>query len=603
MHGITSWDGDARRVENFLPRMFAAAPPTLQQHQAQASTATCSFALQSSSPFVHGVEQIEGLLIAHDLAAVELTRRANRPGLDDIVVELVDRYHRGVSGFDSLIAEGSFGIWDEHRRQLVLWRDVAGTRPLYYAHRPGRWTAFSSDLRPLAALDEIPDHIDLEFARSKLEIGPSFRGPTRTIRQHVRKVPPASFVVIDGITVRTVRYWDPPEAGHSRRRNPEDYAEELADLLRLAVGARTKSHGSSVASHLSGGLDSSTIAALAAEALRPTTITGISWAPPYSSVEKLEKDERPLAESAAHHAGIDLVFTRVNPTDLVQVLTLDQSLVPNTTLEWERCALRTAGPRGVTTILSGWGGDELVAFNGRGYFASLTQRGRLIRLGRELVEQRRVAGHSLRGSVKGQVILPVTPNWLLRRLRPDMLPTRSLPNILKPDFRAALERVELLPYENLRVRPGVHRMQRALLASGHLQERTESWAAHGAEFGVVYSYPLLDRRIIEFSLSIPDHLFFRHGWKRWLFRRAAAGIVPDDVRWNTQKFDVAKDTETRRHASNTNQIYRQRLSDVRANPFLDVDRLWAGEYERQPVALGELPTNPAWTAFLGVSLP
>lgn len=125
-------------------------------------------------------------------------------------------------------------------------------------------------------------------------------------------------------------------------------------------------------------------------------------------------------------------------------------------------------------------------------------------------------------------------------------------------------------------------MQVALLEFGHLQYRMESWASHGAAIGLRYSFPLLDRRIMEFALSLPGRMFFHEGWKRWLYRTAMEGVLPDVVRWNPQKFDYAAEYQLRNVLGNRTDEYRTPLLERRDSPLVDVgvllreqDRQWS----------------------------
>ncbi len=149
-----------------------------------------------------------------------------------------------------------------------------------------------------------------------------------------------------------------------------------------------------------------------------------------------------------------------------------------------------------------------------------------------------------------------------------------LPACLRPDFAAALAGgVPPLANPDARERPGVHRMQIALLQHGHLAYRMEAWASHGAALGLTYAFPLLDRRLVEFALSIPDNLFFKNGWKRYLYRTVMAGILPDSLRWQKAKEDPAMAQEASRvHAAASDQL----RADLRAradNPYVDVTKL------------------------------
>ena len=110
----------------------------------------------------------------------------------------------------------------------------------------------------------------------------------------------------------------------------------------------------------------------------------------------------------------------------------------------------------------------------------------------------------------------------------------------------------------------MRRLQIAKLRWGHLQYRMESWAAHGADLGLTYAFPLLDQRIIEFALSIPDHLYFKDGWKRWLYRTAMEGTLPDEVRWNPHKFDAALAVRLRQLRPEAQRLIAQRTQERRA---------------------------------------
>ena len=70
--------------------------------------------------------------------------------------------------------------------------------------------------------------------------------------------------------------------------------------------------------------------------------------------------------------------------------------------------------------------------------------------------------------------------------------------------------------------------------------RIESWAADGALNGIRYAYPLLDRRIVEFALSLPGNVFVSPSWKRLFFRQAMEPVLPHNVCWETVKSDPAR---------------------------------------------------------------
>ena len=104
-----------------------------------------------------------------------------------------------------------------------------------------------------------------------------------------------------------------------------------------------------------------------------------------------------------------------------------------------------------------------------------------------------------------------------------------------PEFMDTINRHPRLPQDTLRQKVGLHANQLALLEHGHLAERIEAWSNNNDGDRIVYVYPLLDKRLIEFSLGIPPDLYVREGYDRYLFRYALGGILPETVRWGDVK--------------------------------------------------------------------
>jgi asparagine synthase (glutamine-hydrolysing) len=75
-----------------------------------------------------------------------------------------------------------------------------------------------------------------------------------------------------------------------------------------------------------------------------------------------------------------------------------------------------------------------------------------------------------------------------------------------------------------------------LMTSPHVTERVEVWAQTGARHGLAFAFPLLDRRLVEFSLSLPSAFFLRDGFRRRPFRDAVADVLPAPVRLRHQKY-------------------------------------------------------------------
>ena len=230
------------------------------------------------------------------------------------------------------------------------------------------------------------------------------------------------------------------------------------------------------------------------------------------------------------------------------------------------------------------GGDELISFNGRGYFAELVQQRQWGLLWRESWQKACIDGPNayrrLRiflGIFIGRTIAPLLPDCLVPYLDPFAAMRRSKPSYLNSDFAHRMKATA--PHiPQLRERAGVHRNQIMLLRNGHITTRIQDWMANAAPHHLIYRYPLLDRRLIEFSLGIPSWCFFRKGWKRYLYRTALEGILPDATRWKPTKADVSQYQGPPRWSA---KAFRQSLASQlleegslpEHHPYLDVSKV------------------------------
>ena len=527
----------------------------------------------------------EGLSLAADvrldnrpeLCAELALDGAERAALDD--AELILRAYRrwGLDCPAHLLGDFAFALWDEPQQRLLCARDVAGVRPFYYQHTAGR-LIFASDLLAMAAHPDVRLTFNLAYVATSLQTTAGmFQHPEHTYYQSIEKLAPAHCLALDAGGLRQWAYWQPGQTPERRYADEREYGEELKALLNAAITCRvTDPHP--VGAHLSGGLDSSSIAVLTQRILKPAgrAVTGFSWAPPLpvDPAELPAFDERKLVEEVRAAEGFQVRYTRLTPAHILAYSQRDITLQPTTTLQYELAASEDAAGMGIRTMLSGWGGDELPAFNGRGYFADLLRRGHWLTLQRELSLQSKIHGGNVGRNWLARGVGPLLPSAILNLLKSERpAPAAPYPAYLRPELRARLAQVQPLRFDAGRELPGVHRMQIMLLQHGHLSYRMESWASHGASLGITYAFPLLDRRLIEFALSIPDYLFFKNGWKRYLYRSAMAGILPDSLRWQKFKGDPAMVQGSIGPRQQAEAAIRADLLARGDNPYIEIKQL------------------------------
>ncbi len=503
--------------------------------------------------------------------ALKLSRElglTNHTAPEQLILAAYQRW--GIGCAARLRGDFSFAILDSQNMSLYVARDFIGVRPLYYHCDPSRFQ-FANDIELLVQRYGLKRTLNSRMMRTLIE-SPRFNHDRQTLLAPVAKLPRAHWLLWSPArTLQLECYWQPPQQSIGEAEVDTDVGPEMRRLLDQAVANRMAPY-QKIGSHFSGGLDSSAIT-ITAQRQASQPVTAFSWSPPYPGdweygVAELPKDERHLLRGLQQREGFELVLNRSTPEDAWEAACQDVSSTPMNTLQTEWWSSRESKRLGVETILSGWGGDELLAFNGRGYLAQLLQQGQFRRLAYECHCHSRIYGTSAWRVFWNQCLRPLLGQKLgsNRSLAMGSLKAQTF---LRPEIWEQLQLLQpfpLIPYsDSVGTRPN----QMMLLANEHLTARLESWAAHGLRRGLTYSFPLLDQEIVDFAFRLPSMCFFRHGWKRWLFREVTSDRLTPEIAWNKRKFDPSHFAlmENLRREVLARYLERQGTQE---HPFLDL---------------------------------
>ncbi len=463
-----------------------------------------------------------------------------RVGVEDS--DLILRAYRRWSEACPLHLHGdyAFAVWDSPEQRLFCARDAVGARPFFYSLSPGGQFSFASDIAAALAAPGVDDRLDdshvaaflMGFYRRNAEEtdGTFFRA--------VRSLPPGHSITVDAKSERVERWWRPEDAPPVRHECDEDYESEFLDRYRRAV--RDRLHGSHpVGVHLSGGLDSSSVAVLASRELRPLGRKphAFCWHPPPAGSQTAEEaDEYRLIESVCAQEQLQPIYHAAAADHIVGMLRNDVTRIPNRdgTLLHESLVQDSAAGLGVRVVLSGWGGDEVASYSGAGYYVELLREGRLGQLHREA---RGLSDRPWMFLLRNVVLPAAHPRaaGILERLLRGEPPHRRRRSFAAPGLARKYRKPQPSAHES-----GVRQTQLARLKPGHLNRRMEDWAASGSRAGVEYRYPLLDRRLVEFVLGLPAGQFRRGPRSRWFMRRALRSVLPPPVLERSVKSDPAR---------------------------------------------------------------
>lgn len=258
---------------------------------------------------------------------------------------------RGVEGLADLAGMFALALWDETTQTLVLARDRAGEKPLFYGAVDGA-VAFASEVQPLLECLGLPRTLDPFALSAFCRLG--YVPQPRTLFTAVRAVPAGNALIVRPGECRTFSYWDPADlAPVDRPPHPE---EELRELLGRAV-RRQLAADVPIGVFTSGGVDSSLVAAIAADALGPDrihTFTARFTAPTY--------DESPHARALARRLGTRHADVVVDQPGLALALDTITSRIAEPIADpavLPTYLLARRAREQVTVVLGGEGADEL----------------------------------------------------------------------------------------------------------------------------------------------------------------------------------------------------------------------------------------------------
>ena len=285
----------------------------------------------------------------HQALRVFLQERG-RPVFEDTDVAVLPGLYLelGEAFVDQLIGAFAIAVWDPSRQQLLLARDRAGERPLFYCWTQGK-AIFGSQLAAMAAAEQSPRMPDVEALARYLQLG-YFTAPD-TPMMGIQKVGPAEVVVLNAEGVRRRSYWRWP------RCRPSEPSLEVFDGLFKEAVRRQSDVDVPVGLFLSGGVDSSLIAAVTRHLHPDKSLTAYGL-----RFREDSFDEGLYAEQVARDLKIDYVPVWVEPEDIPRLLrdVVRTSGEPLADPAWMPTALLSErASRDIRLSLSGEGADEL----------------------------------------------------------------------------------------------------------------------------------------------------------------------------------------------------------------------------------------------------
>lgn len=436
-----------------------------------------------------------------------------------------------------LLGDFAFVLHDGSKQALLAVRDPIGCKPLYY-YADDRLLLCASDLPPLLAHPAYRRRCNEGMLGEYLAC--EITSQEDTLYEGIRRLPPAHVLLVQPGRLTTRRYWEADPLRALACRSDEDYVEHFQALLEEAVRCRLRSPGP-VGVHLSGGLDSSSVAATAQD-LHRRGRAGCAGIEAFSLVfPDLPCDESAFIDEVARQWRMPshrVTPAVQGPAYFADLARQDQDFpgYPNGTMA---DSLRTlARDKGIRILLTGSGGDEWLTGSldhAADLLRGLKLRPMLNRIGFE-------AGNSaVRDILRAALVHGLRPllplGW--RRTLKGWLRRDGVPAWIDPQFA---RRINLA--DRLTAIPPVPRFPSlaqdeiyATLQSGWWPHSLEMEERAAARCGVEESHPLCDRRLIEFALALPEDQRWRGAEFKFILRQSMRDRLPASVR---QRLDKAE---------------------------------------------------------------
>ena len=414
-----------------------------------------------------------------------------------------------VSRFNGMFA---FALWDEPRRRLFCARDRFGEKPFYYFFDGERFV-FASEIKVLLPDPAVPRRVHRPSLARYLAHGLADEG-SDTFFESVRSLPAAHRLTLQGARLELSRYWSLPAPEEAVSLDEAGWERAFLELLSDSVRLRLRSDVS-LGTCLSGGLDSSSIVALASR------IEGREVAAFSVLYDEAGFAERSFVEAVARAFPIRGFEVCPDGRDLYQ--TLDAILwhndEPSASIgqysQWH--AMRLARDHDVKVLLNGQGGDEILA----GYERYVTTdarermlRGDVVGAVRSLRGEARIRGGGVAGSLK-RVVYPIAPRPLRRGYRRLVSGRSHAADFLDPELAAAAGEAGE-GFRSLRDHLASDLTRLSVPALVHAEDRCSM------AFSREIRLPFLDHRLVELMFRMPSDMKIRGGVTKHVLRRVMA---------------------------------------------------------------------------------
>ncbi|MEH7545746.1 asparagine synthase-related protein [Neobacillus vireti] len=472
---------------------------------------------------------------------------SDRKTMSDSELILLSYYKWGEETPKYLVGDFAFMIWDEKKHEIFGARDYSGNRILYF-HQNLQMFIFCTAIRPILALSFVENSLNKQWIAEFLANPGMFDSldTSSTVYKNIQQIPPSHSIKLVEGKVTLTRYSKLPDGEKLILKSNFEYEEAFKEVFQEAVKARLRTH-KNVGAHLSGGLDSGSVASIAATELRKQNkqLNTYSYVPIQGFEDWTPKsriaNERPVIQSTVDYVG-NINAEYLDFAGLSSFSVIDDWL---NTLEspykffensyWLKGIYERANQDRVGVLLNGQRGNWTISWGpALEYQVMLLKRLHLIRCFREIHLYSKNIGVK-----KSRVISVVAKKTFpfLHQLITSSANGNNFPMLINPEFANKMNVFEKLLEHEIDIKGNISKNWYEVRAMQF--EQLYYWnitGTYGSKFSLSHKIwdrdPTNDLRVAKFCLALPEEQYVQNGLDRALIRRVTKNLLPDNVRLN-----------------------------------------------------------------------
>ncbi len=455
----------------------------------------------------------------------------------------------------------AFAILDKVKSKVFISRDRFGIKPFHYCENEESFF-FSSEIRQL--LEHKKNRkVNKQILFDFLYLGYHHHNED-TFFDEIFSLAPGHNLLFDIQTnsYRIEKYYDLTFNEDFAKLSFESALELFRKTMDDAIALRLRSDVR-VGTCLSGGMDSSYIAATAAKSYNESTeerFTAITA----KSIEK-RTDESHFAKMVVDGSNLDWKITQPSKEDFLeavdQVIETQEEPFGSPSIIMAFFVMKKAKEEGCTVLLDGQGGDESLLGYDRYYAAYVSQQKGIFKKIKSALEVAKNSKLSLKDVFLYNLYFNNAPIRALRQSKRY--------NYIKPEFKSFVNKKLLQKVAD--ANKDIKRLQEFEITKVQLQKLLKFEDRNSMHFSIETRVPFVDYKVVELAYSLPFSYKMYEGWSKYILRRSAKGKLPDEIVWRRNKFGFEAPTKT--WLANKKTFLEEIKSSSFVKEFVNIEKL------------------------------